>query len=370
MIDYRVEKLAELLVGYSTPIKPGQKAFIYGGSAGEPLMLAIARRVLLAGGYPAIFPTFPGYEEMFFKLASDDQLKFVHPYMRNLYETYDARFAIHSDSNTKALSNVDPAKMVTFGQARADIMKTFMERSAKKELGWSVVLFPTQAHAQQAEMSLSDYEDFVYNACMPDMDDPVGYWKRVSAEQKKICDWLVGRKQVHVTGKETDLTFSIEGRTFENSDCHENVPDGEIFTGPVENSMNGHVYYSYPAIYSSREVTGVRLWFENGKVVKATADKNEDFLIKTLDTDEGARYVGEFAIGTNNSITRFTGELLFDEKIGGSFHMAVGAGYPETGSKNESSVHWDMICDLRDGGEITVDGLRFYKNGKFLLDLK
>jgi aminopeptidase len=370
MIDYRVEKLAELLVGYSTPIKPGQKAFIYGGSAGEPLMIAIARRVLLAGGHPAIFPTLPGYEEMFFKLASDEQLKFVHYYQRNLYETYDARYAIHSESNTKSLSNIEPDRMVTFGKARADIMKTFMDRSAKKELGWSVVLFPTQAHAQQAEMSLSDYEDFVYNACMPDMNDPVGYWKRVSAEQQKICDWLKGKKTVHVTGRETDLTLSIEGRTFENCDCHENVPDGEIFTGPVENSMNGQVYYSYPAIYSSREVTGVRLWFENGKVVKATADKNEDFLTKTLDTDTGARYVGEFAIGTNNSITRFTGELLFDEKIGGSFHMAVGAGYPETGSKNESSVHWDMICDLREGGEITVDGLPFYKNGKFILDLK
>jgi aminopeptidase len=370
MIDYRVEKLADMLVGYSTPIKPGDKAFIYGESAGEPLMMAIARRVLLAGGHPAIFPSFPGYEAMFFKLASDEQLKFVHHYQRNLYETYDARFAIHSEINTKSLSNIDPARMVARGQAFADIMKTFMERSAKKELRWSVTLFPTQGLAQQAEMSLPEYEDFVYDACMPDMNDPIGYWQRISAEQQKICDWLVGKKQVHITGRETDLTLSIEGRTFENSACHENVPDGEIFTGPVENSINGQVYYSYPAIYTGREVTGVRLWFENGKVIKARADKNEDFLIKTLDTDEGSRFIGEFAIGTNYGITKFTGELLFDEKIGGSFHMAVGAGYPETGSVNESSVHWDMICDLRDGGEITVDGLPFYKDGKFILDLK
>jgi aminopeptidase len=370
MIDQRVEKLADLLVGYSTPIKPSDKAFIYGGSAGEPLMLAIARRVLQAGGYPAIFPTFPDYDEMFFNTASDEQLKFVHPYKRELFETYDARFAIHSETNTKSLSNVDPTRLAIFSQAYADIMKTFMERSANKELHWSVVLFPTQAHAQQAEMGLAEYEDFVYNACMPDMNDPVGYWKKVSAEQQKICDWLKGRKQVHVIGRETDLTLSIEGRTFENCDCHENVPDGEIFTGPVENSINGHIYYSYPAIYTGREVIGIRLWFENGKVVKATADKGEDFLVKTLDTDEGSRYVGEFAIGTNYGISKFTGELLFDEKIGGSIHMAVGAGYPETGSKNESSIHWDMICDLRDGGEITVDGLPFYKNGKFILDIK
>jgi aminopeptidase len=146
------------------------------------------------------------------------------------------------------------------------------------------------------------------------------------------------------------------------------MPDGEIFTGPVEDSLDGHVCFSYPAIYRGREVTGVRLWFERGRVVKATADKNEDFLVKILDTDAGSRYVGEFAIGTNEGITRFTREILFDEKIGGSFHLALGAGYPETGSKNESAIHWDMICDLRQGGEIWVDGELLYQNGKFVLD--
>ncbi|HEX2979979.1 MAG TPA: aminopeptidase, partial [Anaerolineaceae bacterium] len=166
-----------------------------------------------------------------------------------------------------------------------------------------------------------------------------------------------------------DLTLSVAGRTFINCDGHENVPDGEIFTGPVEDSMNGQVYFSYPAIYDGREVTGVRLWLENGKVVKATADKNEAFLLKTLDTDEGARRVGEFAIGTNEGIQRFTGEILFDEKIGGSFHMALGAGYPETGSVNQSAIHWDMICDLRDSGEIWVDDQLLYQNGKFVIDL-
>ncbi len=189
----------------------------------------------------------------------------------------------------------------------------------------------------------------------------------MSIEQQKICDWLKTKKSVHVIGPETDLTLSIEGRKFINCDCHSNVPDGEIFTGPVENTINGKVYYSYPAIYTGHEVTGVRLWFENGKVVKATAEKGEDFLIKTLDTDEGSRYIGEFAIGTNEGITKFTGQILFDEKIGGSFHMAVGGGWPESGSKNESPVHWDMICDLRPGGEISVDDQLIYKNGKFVI---
>ena len=203
---------------------------------------------------------------------------------------------------------------------------------------------------------------------MPDLDDPIGYWQGVSAQQDKIVDWLQGKKRVHVIGKETDLWMSVAGRTFINCDCRNNVPDGEVFTGPVEDSLEGHVYYSYPAIFRGREVTGVRLWFEKGKVVKATAEKNEDYLLAMLDADEGARRVGEFAIGTNDGIQQFTHQILFDEKIGGSFHMALGNGYPETGSVNKSAIHWDMICDLRDGGEIWVDDELLYKNGKFVID--
>jgi aminopeptidase len=218
-------------------------------------------------------------------------------------------------------------------------------------------------------MSLSEYEDFVYGACLPDIDDPIGYWQSFSVRQQKIVDWLEGKKRIHVTGPETDLTLSIEGRKFVNCDGRNNMPDGEVFTGPVEDSMQGHVYFSYPAIYNDREVTGVRLWFENGKVIRASAEKNEQFLIKTLDTDEGARQVGEFAIGTNEGITKFTHQILFDEKINGSFHIALGTGFPETGSYNESSIHWDMVCDLRQGGQITVDNELLYKDGKFVIDI-
>ena len=216
-------------------------------------------------------------------------------------------------------------------------------------------------------MSLSEYEDFVYGACMPDLDDPAGHWRRFSARQQRIVDWLQGRERVHVTGPETDLRLNIAGRTFINSDGKHNMPSGEVFTGPVEDSVEGHVCFSYPAIHQGREVTGVRLWFEKGKVVQTTAVKNEDFLLQTLDTDEGARYVGEFAIGTNKGITRFTRQILFDEKIGGSFHLALGAGYPETGSKNQSAIHWDMICDMRQGGEIRVDNELLFKDGEFAI---
>ncbi len=369
-MDIRIEKLADLLVNYSVEVRPEQKVLIRGESLAEPLIKAVYRKVLQAGGYPFVAVELPGMEELFYHYASDQQLQFVPPPVKLLYETYDVQIAIMGASNTKALSRVDPRKTVLRQQAYQELMKTFLIRAAKKELRWTVTLFPTNANAQDAEMSLMEYEDFVYNACMPDMDDPVGYWRKVSAKQKRVIEWLKDKREVRVLAPETDIRLSIAGRTFINCDCHENVPDGEIFTGPVEDSVEGRVYFSYPAIYGGREVTGVRLWFEKGRVVKASAEKNEEFLLATLDTDEGARYVGEFAIGTNAGITQFTREILFDEKIAGSFHMALGAGYPESGSKNESSVHWDMICDLRQGGEIWVDDILLYKNGQFVLSFE
>jgi len=367
MADPRVEKLADVLVSYSTQVQPGDKVWIQGDAPAAPLIKAVYAKVLQAGGLPLTQISLPGMEEMFFRYASEDQLAHVPEPVKMVTETYDVRIGLFADVNTKALSGVDPAKMVLRSQAMKGLLKTFMERSAAEELRWVLTIYPTDAYAQDAEMSLSDYEDFVYGACIPDLDDPVGYWQRFSAWQQRIVDWLKGKERVHVVGPETDLRLSIADRVFINADGKKNMPSGEVFTGPVEDSVEGHVHYSYPAIYQGREVTGVRLWFEQGKVVKATADKNEDFLLQTLDTDEGARYVGEFAIGTNEGVTRFTHQILFDEKINGSFHMALGAGYPETGSKNESAIHWDMICDLRDGGEIWVDDELLYKNGEFVI---
>lgn len=369
MNDPRISKLADMLVNYSVGVKPGQKVLVRGSTLAEPMFREVYKKVLQAGGLPMLMPEIPGMNEIFFRLANKDQLNYIPEPLKIAVETFDAEISFWADANTKELSAADPQKMAAHRAAQVDLFKTFLTRAANGQLHWTTTLFPTNAHAQDAEMSLSDYEDFVYQACMPDMNDPVGYWKRFSARQNKIVEWLKGKKQVHVIGKETDLHLSVEGRRFINCDCHENVPDGEVFTGPVENSVNGQVHFSYPAIFDGHEVEGVRLWFENGKVVKASANKNEDYLLKTIDTDAGSRYVGEFAIGTNQGITRFTRNILFDEKIAGSFHMALGAGYPETGSQNESSLHWDMICDLREGGEIWVDGDLLYKNGKFTIDL-
>ncbi len=368
MADPRIEKLAKTLVDYSVAVRNGDRVLVNGSVIAEPLLKEIYARVLQAGGHPLMTVSLPGTDEIFFRYASDEQLKHVPKPLELIMETYDVRISVIAESNTKALSNVEPGKIVLQERARTELMRTFMRRSAAKELRWTVAPFPTNAFAQDAEMSLSEYEDFVYGACLPDMDDPVGYWQGFSAHQEKIVTWLKDKASVYIKGPETDLHLSIAGRSFVNCDGHYNMPDGEIFTGPVEDSIEGKVYFSYPAIYKGREVTGVRLWFEHGKVVKASADKNEDFLLQTLDTDAGSRYVGEFAIGTSQGITRFTREILFDEKIGGSFHMALGAGYPETGSKNESAIHWDMICDLRQGGEIFVDNKSFYRNGAFVID--
>ncbi len=367
MSDLRIEKLAELLVNYSVTIRKGDKVAIQGGSLAEPLLKAVYAKVLQAGGNPFLISSPEGLDEIFYRYASDDQLQHIPPPTKLIMETYDVRISILGEGNTRALSNVDSKKMVLRQQARSGIMKTFLDRAAKGKLHWTLAPFPTNAYAQDADMSLDEYEDFVYQACLGDVNDPISYWKHFSAWQQKIVDWLKDKKRIHVTAPETDLSLSVEGRTFINCDGHENVPDGEVFTGPVEDSINGHVYFSYPAIENGHEVTGIRLWFENGRVVKASAEKNEEFLLKMLDTDEGSRRVGEFYFVTNKVISRFTRQILFDEMLGGSFHMALGASYPETGGENESAIHWVMICDMRQGGKVEVDGQLMYQNGNFVI---
>jgi aminopeptidase len=333
----------------------------------KPLVQAVYVKILEAGGHPWIYIDMLSTQELFFNHASDEQMAYVPEPMELAMSKFECMIRILAEENTHSLGNVDPKKIVKRSQAMRRLMQIYMDRAAKGELRWTLTAYPTQAFAQDADMSLDEYTEFIYNAVMPDKNDPIGYWKKVFAKQEHIVKWLKGKKNVHLVGKGTDLRLSIEGRDFINCACHENVPDGEVFTGPVEDSIEGHVSFSYPTIYQGREVIGVQLDFVKGKVVKATAEKNEEFLNKTIDVDEGGRYVGEFAIGTNEGIQKFTREILFDEKIGGSFHMALGSGYPETGSKARSAIHWDMVCDLRDGGQIWVDDELFYENGKFVI---
>ena len=365
MADPRVTRLANVLVDYSVNVQPEEKVAIFGAALAEPLIEAVYERVVQRGAYPNLFISLPGMQEIFLRNANDDQLENISPLDRLVEEGYDVQISLGASVNSKALSGIDPARQKKVRAARAPLMKTFMERSGSGSLRWTLTMYPTHSSAQDAEMSLRDYEDFVYGACHVDDADPVAHWKKVQTEQNRLVEWLKGHDKLAVRGPHVDLSLSIKDRTFINADGTKNMPDGEIFTGPVEASVNGWVRFTYPALFQGREVDGVEIKFENGQAVKATAKKNEEFLNSTLDTDAGARFLGEFAIGTNFGINKFTRSILFDEKIGGTIHMAFGAGYPDTGSKNESGLHWDMICDMRADSEITVDGDLLYKNGEF-----
>lgn len=369
MRDLRVDKLAELLLNYSLDIQPGEKTLIWADAPSAPLIQATYEQIIHKGAFPFVYAVLPGLAEALLEYGTDEQIRFTPEPFAQIFETFDSMVFIRSLENTRFLGRAEAAKVVEREKGLGKLRRIYTERTAKGQFRWVLTLFPTNAHAQDADMALRDYENFVFNACLPDLNDPVSYWKGISAYQARIIDWLKGKERVHVLGKDTDLRLRIDNRKFINCDCHVNVPDGEVYTGPVEDSVEGHVHFSYPAIYRGKEVQGVRLQFEKGKVVSATADKNEAYLNKMLDTDAGSRYVGEFAIGTNKMIQQFTGQILFDEKIGGSFHMAMGNGYPETGSKNQSLIHWDMICDLRDGGQIWVDDQLIYENGDFVLNI-
>ncbi|MEJ2746408.1 MAG: aminopeptidase [Anaerolineae bacterium] len=367
MTDPRVQKLARLLVDYSVKVQPGDKVVIRGSVASLPLVIETYREVVRAGGHPLVVWQEPQFSEIMLKNGNDEQLQHIPAPLKLIYEEYDCMIGLGGSDNTRTLSGVDPARQQLARSAGREMMQTFMQRSAAGDFRWTTTMFPTNSQAQEADMSLSDFEDFVYGACFVDKENPMAEWRKMSAMQQKLVDWLVGKKDVKVKGPNVEMSLSIEDRTFINSDGQKNMPSGEIFTGPVEESVNGWVRFTYPAIYSGREVEGVELRFADGKVVDAAAKKNEAFLISVLDTDPGARYLGEWAIGTNNGIQRFTKSILYDEKIGGTIHMAVGNGYPETGSKNRSAVHWDMICDMRDGGQIWVDDELFYDSGRFTI---
>ncbi|UCC50105.1 MAG: aminopeptidase [Anaerolineaceae bacterium] len=367
MKDPRIERLAKILVHYCVEVQPGDRVLLNGSIPAMPLVSETYRQILRAGGHPLIQMQDDVFSEIFFQESSDEQLQYIPEPMRQIVETYECIIGVRGTNNTRALSAIDPSRQQMAQAAQSELMGIYMERAAAGELRWVGTLFPTPAHAQEADMSLSDFEDFVFKACHADKEDPVAQWLDVRANQQKLVDWLVDKEQIIVKGPNVDLKLSIAGRTFVNSDGKRNMPSGEIFTGPVEESANGWVRFTYPAIVGGREVSGVELRFEHGKVVEATAQKNEDFLLKTLDTDEGARFLGEFAVGTNNAIDRFTKSILYDEKIGGTIHMALGRGYPETGSKNVSAIHWDMICDMRDGGKIWVDDQLFYDSGEFVI---
>ncbi len=368
-----LDKLAKVLVHYSCEIQPGQLVQLQSDPVAMPLIEAVYEELVRSGAHVDLRMAPQIFQEILFECASDEQLEYVSPIARFAIETIDARIAFWAETNTKAMSKVNLKTLAKASSARKEISSVFMNRSATGDLRWCGTLFPTPSSAQDAEMGLREYEDFVFKAGYLDRSDPVACWKQIEACQQKAVDYLNGVKKLHFQAANgTDLHVNVDGMKWVNCCGKCNFPDGEVFSGPNLNApdggVNGIVRFSFPAVHNGQEVEDVELTFEKGEVVNIKASKNEAFLRAMIEQDEGAKRVGEIAIGTNFQITDYTKNTLFDEKIGGTFHLALGAGYPETGNSNESGLHWDMVCDLRKGGTIKADGEVFMKDGVFLQD--
>jgi aminopeptidase len=358
--DERLKKLARLLVDYSIEAGEGEQVLLASTTLAEPLVREVYARLLQDGAVPIPQISLPTTQELFFEHARDLHYEETPPVARAIYEGVDAIINIMAPHNTKALAGVDPAKQRALGKRDKAVLDMMLEKDR-----WVLTLFPTQALAQESEMSLEEYEEFVFEAMALNEDDPVRYWREKAVEQGRLIERLEEGREVRIVAPGTDLTLSVEGRKFVNGDGQHNMPCGEVFTGPVEDSASGEVYFGVPVAVAGREVSGVRLRFEEGRVVEASAEKGEGYLKSMLDADEGARYLGELGIGTNYGIPRATRNILFDEKLGGTVHLAVGRSYAQTGGKNDSSVHWDLICDLREGGELYLDGELLQRDGEF-----
>jgi aminopeptidase len=364
--DPRVSRLADVLVNYSTSVQAGNLVLLETGPLATPLLRALYQRVVEAGGHPQVRMALEGAPEALLGTGSDDQIEWVNPARKEDFERADVRIAVEADANTRALSGIDPARQARFARARETLRERYLERSRNGELKTCVTAFPTSASAQDAAMSLAEYEDFVYRAGFLDQDDPVAAWRSLGEKLAKLAERLGQTSELRVVGQDTDLGVGVGGRTWVACDGKENFPDGEVFTGPVETSVEGRIRFTYPATFGGRVIRDVELEFRGGEVVQARAAAGEDFLREMIAMDEGARRVGEFAFGMNDAVQEFTGHTLYDEKIGGTIHLALGMSYPESGGVNQSALHWDLVCDLRSGSEVYADGELVYRDGAFL----
>jgi aminopeptidase len=366
MIDPRLIKWADTLINYSLELKPAQQLLIRVDETAIPLAKEVYASALRAGAHPHIQVLIDGLDEIFLSTAGDNQLEFVSPVRKFEYETIDALCAIIAPTNTANLAGIDPGRQSKAQKANSVIRKSLFERTAAEKADWVLTLYPTHAAAQNAGMSLNAYTEFLMSAMYLNDEDPAAAWRDFSRKQQVYVDYLNKVETIRFVARDTDITMNVKGRTWLNSDGHKNFPSGEVFTGPVEDSVNGHVRYTFPAAHLGHEVDDIQLAFENGRVVTAAASRGLEFLEAMLDSDSGARVLGECAIGNNFGVQRFTRNTLYDEKIGGTFHLALGNSYPETGGKNSSSLHWDMVCDMRPeagGGAIYADGVLIHQNG-------
>lgn len=366
MPDPRLESLAELICGYSLDVQPEEIVRITGPASAHEFIAAVTRHVTRRGGQPMLRPSFPSVEAALLAHGSDEQLTTITEIDRLDAEVPRKTLTIWADENTRYMSQVPPDRQALWNRARREISDRFFDRLASGEIGWCGVTLPTQGFAQDAGMSLSDFEEFVFGAGHVGDPDPVAFWRAQSERQAAVIERLSSVSELRIVAEDTDLTLDVSGRPWINADGHENFPDGEVFTSPHHERTSGHITFSFDATYHGREFGGVRLWFEQGRVVRHEAARGEEFLAGMLDMDDGARYLGEVAFGMNDEIQQATQNVAFDEKIGGTTHVALGAAFPEAGGTNRSSLHWDIVRDLRHGGEVYGDGELIARDGAFV----
>jgi aminopeptidase len=365
--DPRIEKLADLITGYSLDLREGQVYRIDGEEIAIPLAVALYRAALRRGALPYTKIVPSGLDEIELREASEEQLAHIPELERIASDRLDAWTSLWGTVNTRSLTRADTERRRLQLSTHYRMVNRRWERISTGELAWCGTLYPTQGHAQDAEMSLADFEDFVHGACHTrEGDDPIAHWQSVSAALTARAREFEDVRELRIVGPDTDLRVAVEGRRWIPSDGRQNMPDGEIFTSPVETGTSGEIYFAFPSVFQGQEVENVRLRFEDGRVVSAEASSGEDYLRSLLDTDSGARVLGEVAFGLNYEIDRFTRDILFDEKIGGTMHVALGGGFDEAGTENKSDLHWDLICDLREEGEVYADGELVWKAGAFI----
>ncbi|MBN1425873.1 aminopeptidase [Candidatus Fermentibacteria bacterium] len=366
MNDPRLSKLAQVLVHYSTKVKKGDFVLVSGDEVTIPLLCEVTREAIAAGGHVETLISSQEIGEVRLKHSTEEQLIESSLIMETVLAKADAWISAWGSLNTRMSSNVPADRIKLAAQGATPWRRIYSDRTASGALRWCGTQFPTHADAQEASMSLADYEDFVFGAGLLDAEDPIGQWQSVHAEQEQWIQFLNRVKELHIKADGTDLRVSVGGRRWINCDGSMNFPDGEVFTSPVDDAIDGHITFSFPGIYAGKEIEGIRLRVAAGRVVEATATKGEDLLQALLATDDGASRFGEVAIGTNYQITKFTRNMLFDEKIGGTVHLAIGDSMGEAGGINKSAIHWDMLCDMRNGGTVSADGRVFYRDGRFL----
>lgn len=360
--DY--QKYADLLVNYCVSLQPGERLFIQSTTLAAPLVKEVYRAALQAGGHCEYNLSFEGHGEIMLDEANEAQLQYQPTLYGKAVTEFEAYLNIRAPFTLRG-PKPDPKKSRIRSEAMQPLVNTYFERTGDLRLKRSLCLFPTQALADEAGMSLEEYTAFVFKGCKLDQPDPRAAWLQVRANQQKVVDHLNSCTEFRYLNDKTDIRFTTKGRRWINSDGQTNMPSGEVYTSPEEDSVEGHIHFDYPAIRNGNEICGVTLQVANGEIQSWTAEEGQDILDETFKLP-GTRRFGEAAIGTNYTIDRFSKQMLFDEKIGGTVHMAVGQSYGQCGGKNESPVHWDMIADMTKNGQIFADGEIIYRNGRFV----